>query len=593
MSRYQSLAITSGILVFIVMLLDGLVRIAGDTIGCRDGWYFCTPSPTPLVAWIAVLEFGQRAAVAAFLVALALLLAQGRRLLSFDSNLSLFLLPLAAAVLTGGYGVLLVAGGGAELVLSRILLAQILFALLVTAALVAAVRNAGIQARSRGGSGLDRLAGATAVAVLGLIVAGSAIALGDSTTIACGAWPLCDGQLIPTGFSAVDLHLTHRWIALFATIGVLLAIHWSRRAHRGTPALRGLSNAAAALMITQIFIGAATVWTEQNPITSVAHLGVAGVIWGVLVAIVVLDRLLPATTTMPAVRPVVRQIFADYLALTKPRIMVLLLITTLGAMLIAAAGFPSFGLIFWTMLGGALSAGGASALNHYLDRDIDGLMSRTRRRPVPGGRVAPVQVAIFGVTLSVLAVYVLIVFVNPLAAMLALAGNLFYVVIYTRYLKRATPQNIVIGGAAGAVPPLVGWAAVTNSVGVPALILFAIIFYWTPPHFWALALFKSGDYQNARVPMFPAIYGEAETRRHILLYTVMLVIVSIFPFALQVMGPFYLVSALILGGGFLLRAIQLSRHPSDLAARKVFFFSLWYLALIFLVMVIDRMVWFG
>jgi protoheme IX farnesyltransferase len=272
----------------------------------------------------------------------------------------------------------------------------------------------------------------------------------------------------------------------------------------------------------------------------------------------------------------------------------LLLITTLGAMLIAQAGLPPLSLMFWTLLGGALSAGGAGALNHYMDRDIDAIMTRTKKRPIPGGRVPAVHVPIFGITLTVLAVYVLTVFVNPLAALLALSGNLFYVLVYTKWLKRTTPQNIVIGGAAGAVPPLVGWAAVTNQVGLPALLLFAVIFYWTPPHFWALALFKSTDYAAAKVPMFPEVYGDAETRRHIFLYTVMLVITSLFFYALQVMGLFYFISALILGGIFLYKSYQLTRHPSSQQrlSRALFFYSMQYLGLLFVVMVIDRIVWY-
>ena len=595
--RYQTVAMAATVLAFLLVLLEGMVRIAGSSLGCTDDWYLCTASPETLWSWTSAVEFGLRGALTGLTVALALMLVHGWQLRS--TARSFFALPVIGTLLMIVISGLTFTGSSLDLTLSRIGSMQVLVAVLVGASLLALLHSNNVERKPRPGfTQFGWIAGGSALAVLGLIIAGGAIATSESATGACSGWPLCDGQLVPSGFTAIDLHLSHRWVALFATIGILVAASLARRLYSGAPAVRGLINAAAVLIAAQIFIGAATVWSEQNPIASAAHLGVAGVIWGLLIGAAVLDRMValsyPFGTTAhaPTARPM-REIVNDYVEFTKPRIMVLLLITTLGGMLIAAAGWPSLDLILWTMIGGGMSAGGASALNHYIDRDIDGLMSRTSKRPLPSGRVAPVQVAIFGVTLSVLAIYILVVFVNPLAAILALIGNLAYVVMYTKYLKRATPQNIVIGGAAGAVPPMIGWAAVTNSIGVPALILFAVIFYWTPPHFWALALFKRGDYESARVPMFPEIYGDAETRRHILLYTVMLVIVSLFPFALQFMGLFYLTCALVLGGIFLLRAWQLTVNPSDQAARRVFFFSLYYLAFIFLAMVIDRMVWFG
>jgi heme o synthase len=595
--RYQTVAMAATVLAFILVLLEGVVRITGDTLGCTQDWYLCTAQPESLWSWAAAVEFSIRGALTGLTVALVLLLVHGWKLRS--SGTAFLALPIASVAALGAIAALTFSGPSLDLTLSRIGSMQVLFALLVVTSLVALVRSNGAERKARTGfTQFGWITAGSAVAVLGLIIAGGAIATNDSMTGACSGWPLCDGQLVPSGFSAVDLHLSHRWVALLATIGVLVASTLARRLYAGTPAIRGLINAAAVLIAAQIFIGAATVWSDQNPIASAAHLGVAGVIWGVLIGAATLDRMLPmsqpfgAAAPAPTHRPI-REVIDDYVEFTKPRIMVLLLITTLGGMLIAAAGWPSLSLIFWTMLGGGMSAGGASALNHYIDRDIDGLMSRTSKRPLPSGRVAPVQVAIFGITLSVLAIYILAVFVNPLAAILALIGNLGYAVMYSKFLKRATPQNIVIGGAAGAMPPLIGWAAVTNTLSVPALVLFGVIFYWTPPHFWALALFKRGDYEKAKVPMFPEIYGDAETRRHILLYTVMLVLVSLFPVALQFMGIFYMICALVLGGIFLLRAWQLTVNPSDQAARRVFFFSLWYLAFIFLAMVIDRMVWFG
>jgi protoheme IX farnesyltransferase len=267
--------------------------------------------------------------------------------------------------------------------------------------------------------------------------------------------------------------------------------------------------------------------------------------------------------------------------------MSLLLTTTFCAMLIAERGLPPIWLIVVTLLGGVLASGGASVLNCYIDRDIDGEMSRTRNRAIVAGRVSPQAALIYGVTLSALAVLMLGIWVNWLAAALALAGNLFYVFIYTLWLKRSTPYNIVIGGAAGAAPPLVGWAAVTGNLTPLAWGLFLIVFAWTPPHFWALALLKQGEYTRAAVPMLPVVRGELETRRQILLYTVILAVgcVALTPFGL---GWIYLVGAVVLNGLFLAYAVLLYRKPSKRAARQMFFYSLWYLAGIFAVAVIDR-----
>ena len=284
-----------------------------------------------------------------------------------------------------------------------------------------------------------------------------------------------------------------------------------------------------------------------------------------------------------------RPSWRDYVTLTKPRIMVLLLLTAAGGMFVGAGGAPAAGLLAATLGGLSLACGGASALNHVFDRDIDAHMSRTDRRPVAAGRVAPERALEFGVALSALSFVVLASFVNVLAALLAVAGNLFYVVVYTGYLKRSTPQNIVIGGAAGAVPPLVGWAAATGNLTLPALFLFLIVFYWTPPHFWALALLIRRDYEAARIPMLPVVKGEAETARSILRYTVLLVAISLLPVVWRTVGWLYLGSAVTLGAAFLLLALALRRETTPARARRLFTFSLAYLALLFVAMALDPM----
>jgi protoheme IX farnesyltransferase len=294
--------------------------------------------------------------------------------------------------------------------------------------------------------------------------------------------------------------------------------------------------------------------------------------------------------TVAVVRPVspVRQILGDYAALTKPKVQSLLLLTTVTTMFVA--GSPSLALVLLTCIGGYLSAGGAGAVNHWFDRDIDAQMARTADRPVPSGRVAPNAALAFGLALGALAFVELTLFVNLTAALLSFSGFLGYVLVYTVWLKRRTAQNIVIGGAAGAVPPLVGWAAVRGTVGGTAILLFAIVFFWTPPHFWALSLLMKDEYAKVGVPMLPVVRGEDETRRQILLYSVLLYAVTQLPFCAGGFGAIYLVASLILGGAFIGGAVLLQRRADRRSALKLYLFSLLYLALLFCAMVLDAKV---
>jgi protoheme IX farnesyltransferase len=284
-----------------------------------------------------------------------------------------------------------------------------------------------------------------------------------------------------------------------------------------------------------------------------------------------------------------------YIALTKPRIIELLLVTTVPAMVLAQRGVPSVGLIFWTLVGGSLAAGSANAINCYLDRDIDLLMARTRRRPLPAHEVEPERAVVFGLFLGVVSFVVLAWFVNLLSAFLALLAIAFYVVVYTMMLKRTTTQNIVIGGAAGALPPVIGWAAVTGSVEVPALILFALVFYWTPPHFWALSLRIRRDYAAAGVPMLPVVKGIAETSRQIVLYSVLMVAISLVLWAVARMGWIYLLAAVVLGALFLHQAWILWRQGSSPEAStaqaiRLYKYSITYLTLLFAAVAVDSVV---
>ena len=284
---------------------------------------------------------------------------------------------------------------------------------------------------------------------------------------------------------------------------------------------------------------------------------------------------------MQTQRTRVSKVVSDYVALTKPRITFLLLVTAVASMFLAAEGRPDPLVIAFVIISGYLAAGGANALNHGAERDIDQRMVRTRTRPVAGGRVSKWQAYGFGILLNLGAFVILAALVNVLSGLLAVLGTLIYLFVYTKGLKRSTPQNIVIGGAAGAVPPLVGWAAVTGTVELPAIYLFAIIFMWTPPHFWALALLIKDDYARAGIPMLPVVATLAATKRQILVYTVVLVVLSAAFVTTGAVGWIYLVVAVALGTGFMVLAIRLARGEGTEGARVLYLFSLVYLAVLF------------
>ena len=288
----------------------------------------------------------------------------------------------------------------------------------------------------------------------------------------------------------------------------------------------------------------------------------------------------------------VRALFADHLALTKPPIVLLLLVTALGGLFMAARGAPPLGVTLWVLCCGAMAAGGANSINHALDRDVDGLMRRTSRRPVANNRVSARAAMLQGLVFNAVAFALLTYYVNPLTALLTLSATLFYVLVYTKWLKRTSTQNIVIGGAAGAVPPMAGWAAVTGGLDLPAVYLFAIIFFWTPPHFWALSLLLKDDYARAGIPMLPVVRGVPETVRSILLYSVLLVALTVMFFLLPEVGLVYLIFAVPLGGALLWFAWRLWRTVGERGAKPLYLYSLLYLALLFAGVMIDASVAF-
>jgi heme o synthase len=409
-------------------------------------------------------------------------------------------------------------------------------------------------------------------------------------------WPLVGGRLFPKVWSGHALiHYLHRIAALAS--GVALA-HLSRRVvkERTARPVVLLVHSAFGLWILQVALGATNVFAKSATWAVVGHVATGALLWAVVVAATgVAYRLTPPSQpevggSSSPVKVGVAATIKAYFLLTKPRIIELLLITTLPAMMVAARGWPRLSLVLATLFGGMMTAGAANSINCYFDRDIDELMERTAGRPLPSRQVEPRRALIFGIVLGIVGTVWLVLLVNPAAAAFAGGAILFYVFVYTMWLKRSTPSNIVIGGAAGAAPVLVGWAAVRGGIGLPALVMFAIVFFWTPPHFWALSLRYSDDYRAAGVPMLPVVRGTGETTRRIVLYSWVLLVISLLFFPAARAGMIYL--ALALGGGalFVFYSYRLRSAPGDRAAMSFFRFSITYLTILFAGMGLDQMV---
>ncbi|MGZ6255632.1 MAG: heme o synthase, partial [Candidatus Limnocylindria bacterium] len=443
----------------------------------------------------------------------------------------------------------------------------------------------------------------TAAAAFAQMLLGSWVT-GAEAGLAFPDFPLMHGDAWPTSVTDGEaVQLAHRLLA----VAVALLVFWTARRVRHTVVASGprrLAGLAVILVLVQVVLGAANVWSRLSALFVVPHLAVGAALWATLVVLYLALRRAAATEPAPSAPATagegagsapsssVGDSLRAYLALTKPRIIELLLVTTVPTMVLAQRGVPSGWLMGAVILGGSLAAGGANTINMYLDRDIDDLMRRTRHRPLPRHAIAPARALAFGIALSIASFGWLTITVNLLSALLAASAIGFYVFVYTLWLKRSTPQNIVIGGAAGCVPVLVAWAAVTGTVQVPALVLFAIVFYWTPPHFWALALRYRGDYAAASVPMLPVVRGEAETARQIVIYTVLLLVVSLLLFPAARMGLIYLVAAVLLGAGFIWYAVRVMRDTTDgRAAIRLFRFSISYLTLLFAAVALDSLMW--
>ncbi|MBI2170759.1 MAG: protoheme IX farnesyltransferase [Chloroflexi bacterium] len=573
---FLALLIAAAFAVFLLVTIGGTVRVTGSGLGCPD-WPLCHGRIIPPLQFNTLVEYSHRlaASITSPLIILAAVAAwwryRGYPLITVPLTASLALL--AVEVVLGGVTVL--AELPPAIVTVHLATAQAIFALLLTTIVWYWQKP---LAEASASPGLRRWAAWGALATFAVLLSGSYI-VGQGAGSACDRWPLCDGGLFPT-LPVQWLNMAHR---LLAAAGGLLALGIAMKASRAKGAVGSVRWAGAligAAALGQMLVGAANPWTQFSDLARIAHLSLATALWGASVVLLALAWR-PSAAESSGRGVLALGVIADYLLLTKPLIIMLLLLTALGSMFLAAQGAPPASTVFLVLIGGALGAGGANAINHYLDRDIDLSMARTRVRPIPGQRVSPRKALLFGILLNVLAFALLTAWVNLLSAILTLAATLFYVFVYTLWLKRITVQNIVIGGAAGAFPPLVGWAAVTGSLSLPALYLFAIVFFWTPPHFWALAIMLQSDYAKAKVPMMPVVLGVPETTRQVLLHSLILVTLTILFVTVYPVGWLYTSGAIVLGAYFLYLAWRLFRNPGIPAARRLYLYSLLYLALIF------------
>ena len=585
-----------------LVVIGVIVRATDSGMGCPD-WPLCygqlippTTDSGDIIAYKAWLEWIHRAIAAVIgLIVLAVVFIALRNLKDRRSlqGASIALLALVLFQAWLGRQTVLEWNSGQS----------------VTAHLASAMAFVGLQVWVLARSGYDEtLAGirrASGSVVAPLIAAGAIYALllfgsnvtGTDTGLLYPDWPLMGGTLFPPITELATPMIVHRYATVIVAL-ILISAIWIVRREKGSPMLvRQLLTYGAVVFAVQCVIGAIQIFTKLAPWTQTLHVALATVIWVLTVgaASVALLEGRSAAVVTPAgnqrSRPTLRETIFAYVALTKPRIVELLLITTVPAMLLAAHGFPPLTLIAATLVGGTLSAASANVFNCIIDADIDAKMARTAARPLVTGRISIGSALLFASILGVASFLFLAFTTTMMAAFVSLLAIAFYVLIYTLILKRSTPQNIVIGGAAGALPPVIGWAAVTGDISLVPILLFALVFYWTPPHFWALALRIGPDYAAAGVPMLPVTAGPAETARQIWLYTILLVVMSLMLWAVAGMGLVYLAVAVIGGGIFLLRAWRLR---SDVlgdgllrGATRLYRYSISYLTLIFAAIAID------
>ena len=605
MDRTRRLSLATAIATIVLFAVGGLVRGTGSGLGCST-WPECHPGtvfPTGTVH--SLIEFSHRflvvvTSVLVFLTAAFVWIDRRDDRRTVWASFIAIPLVLGQAVLGG---IVVHTNTNPNWVTAHFIVALAFVADVVFVAALCSIPPGVDPAAGPSHRKFARLAMITTGATGVLLLVGTYVRA-KSAGLAFTDWPLMNGRLVPALGGAATAMFIHR---VLAALVMLLVIWLAIRARTASPRSRELirwTTVTLVLFLAQVAAGAANVISRLKPWAVVTHVALSVLIWASLIALVSAALLLPPPVGAPesttetadgaaGVQPTggsLKATITAYVQLTKPRIIVLLLITTVPAMILAQHGMPSIWLMLATLIGGTIAAGSANSINMYLDRDIDQLMKRTRRRPLPSHAVTPERALGFGFVLGAISFFFLSITVNTMAASLALSAIAFYVFIYTMWLKRTTTQNIVIGGAAGAVPALVGWAAVTGGLAAPAWILFAIIFMWTPPHFWALSMRFSGDYAMAGVPMLPVVKGEAETRRQIFLYSLVLFATTLVLVPVAHMGPIYIATAVGLGGTFVYRALRLLQVGSADRSWALFKFSIYYLAALFGAIALDALV---
>ncbi len=687
---YRRLTLASAVSIWLLIVLGGLVRVSESGTGCGASWPLCHGRLLPNFEIHEMIEWTHR--LVGFVLGWLMVLTIAVTLLWYRRPRRLMVMALllgvsyVAQAILGGLTVLFNAGhtwSAFHMGNSMILMAAVVLLAIFARTHARNKSELSIKDKSKVGSmksesfpnnrlpttdylvfsnnqqlttnnfGATRnflsvlkwLALATVVWTYVAMFTGSWV-IGSDATVACPSWPQCSPTSLLPQTGQQWINFGHRLSVGLSDVALLfmgVAI-WLTRRH--DKRLMTSVHALGLLYVSQVFVGAFTIWTNASPVAKGTHLALAAATWAALIVMTtflwmgesqakpeddspdkgepqnqdefgsteLVEALQTSATGVPQLATHNSQLATQkfspttdyrlpttlkakillYIGLMRPHVIPLLVVPTVASMLIAAVHQPTernlLELIWWVTLGGVLATGGAHAINQYIDRDIDAKMRRTKRRAVVSGKISPRNALIFGIGISAIAVLELLVMVNIQAAALALSGNLFYVFVYSLWLKRSTAQNIVIGGAAGAVPPLVGWAAVTGGLDLPALLFFAIIFFWTPAHFWALALVRQEDYAAAGIPMLPVVKGEKFTRQNILLYAVLLFAVTLLPFMLNALSWIYLVAAAGLGAVFVEKAFRLLCNFSQSRAMRLFKYSNTYLAVLYLMMVIDRLV---
>jgi heme o synthase len=600
---FRRLLVAASIMVYIVIVMGGIVRATGFGGACGE-WPLCEGALLPSLSLESAVAYLHRLDTLLLVLVLGAAFVLSMRRFRSEPWLQRPLMAalglMAVQIIIGGAIVL--RGLPVQLTALHLGLSLLLQGLILIPAVIAYYKErnalqdsfqpASSAVRLQFRSPFARLSLWTLAAVFLLLVSGTLVS-GSSSGTACTGWPLCDGSLFPST-AAGWINLAHRAIVAIAGVMVALQTIQAWRTQRTQAPVLVAATAAGVLFFSQALMGAYKVIYGYPMYMVSLHEATAVAVWSALIVQVVAVGLSARSAEQEKLEAEAwngRQGMAkDFLMLTKPIVVLLLLVTTFAGMVIGAQSWPSFSLVFWTLLGGAMAAGGSGAINQYLDREEDSKMQRTERRPIPSGRLTPGEGLAFGVAICLASFYFMVAFVNLLAALLTLAGMIYYVLIYSIFLKKATVQNIVIGGGAGAIPPLVGWAASTGSLNIPSLFLFAVVFMWTPPHFWALALVKRKDYARAGIPMLPVIRGERETRWQIMIYTIELVALTLLLPVFGLGGGIYLVSAVFLGAALLYSAWKVWRKGGNKLAWKMYRYSSMYLAFLFLALMIDALV---